>query len=183
MKINVIGTTGSGKSTLGKELAALFQVSYVELDAIYWKKNWQSSSDDELNQKLTHALNNAKTGWILDGNYSRTIPIKWQTVDMVVWLDYSFLRTLYQSISRTITRILSQAELWSNTGNTETWRKAFFSRDSIIVWLFKTYHLNKKRNISYFIDPQYKHIQFVRLTSPAETRLFLQLMKQHKAHP
>ena len=38
--------------------------------------------------------------WVLDGNYTRTTSIKWKEVDMVIWIDYSFLRTLFQAIHR-----------------------------------------------------------------------------------
>ncbi|WP_245228197.1 hypothetical protein [Providencia rettgeri] len=96
---------------------------------------------------------------------------------MVVWLDYSLPRTLYQSITRTLSRIRSGQELWANTGNKERWKNAFFSRDSIILWLLKTYYPNKKRNLSHMANINLRHIQFVRLTSPKETNLFLQQMK------
>ncbi|MEY1197290.1 adenylate kinase [Providencia rettgeri] len=177
MKINIIGTSGSGKSTLCQQLSLLLNVPSIELDSLYWLANWQGSSDDALNQKLTAALDKAVSGWVLDGNYTRTQPIKWKEVDMVVWLDYSLPRTLYQSITRTLSRIRSGQELWGNTGNKERWKNAFFSRDSIILWLLKTYYPNKKRNLSHMANINLRHIQFVRLTSPKETNLFLQQMK------
>ena len=182
MKINVTGTSGSGKSTFSKELSALLDVPYIELDLLFWKKNWQTSSDEELNQKLSNALSHAVNGWVLDGNYSRTQPIKWQHVDIVIFLDYSFIRTFYQSVKRTVSRILSQRELWPNTNNKDTWKKAFFSRDSIIFWMLKTYRKNRKQYIYNSTNKQYKHIQFVRLTSKKEAQLFLQLMQQHLNH-
>lgn len=84
MKINIIGTSGSGKSTLCQQLSLLLNVPSIELDSLYWLANWQGSSDDELNQKLAATLDKAVSGWILDGNYTRTQPIKWKEVDMVV---------------------------------------------------------------------------------------------------
>lgn len=178
MKINIIGTSGSGKSTLCHQLSSLLNVPAIELDSLFWLANWQATPDEELNQKLGSALAQAENGWVLDGNYTRTQPIKWKEVDMVVWVDYSLTRTLYQSITRTIRRIISQQELWPGTGNKEGWKKAFFSRDSIIVWMLKTYHQNKKRNLKHMANLNLRHIQFVRLTSPKETVLFLQQMKE-----
>ncbi|MGG4662575.1 P-loop NTPase family protein [Providencia vermicola] len=177
MKINIIGTSGSGKSTLCQQLALLLNVPAIELDSLYWLANWQGSSDEALAEKLRTSLNNAPSGWVLDGNYTRTQPIKWKDVDMVIWLDYSLPRTLYQSITRTLSRIRSGQELWENTGNKERWGNAFFSRDSIILWLLKTYYPNKERNLKHMANINLRHIQFVRLTSPKETRLFLQQMK------
>ena len=179
MKINIIGCSGSGKSTLGRALASLYSVPYIEMDALYWQKNWQPSTDEQLTEKLIHVLDSAADGWVLDGNYTRTQPIKWQDIDMVVWLDYSFSRTLYQSISRTFSRLINQKELWPNTGNVESWKKAFFSRDSIILWVLKTYHSGKARRIISMVDEQYQHIRFIRLTSPKETATFLQWMRKN----
>jgi hypothetical protein len=52
-------------------------------------------------------------------------------VDLVVWVDYSFWRTLARrSVARL--RASRRQELWPGTGNCETFRRSFFSRDSII---------------------------------------------------
>jgi len=75
MRINVIGTSGSGKSTFSKMLAKKMNVPYVEMDALHWKANWKESSDEELFNKLKNALSSEK--WVLDGNYSKTEHIKW----------------------------------------------------------------------------------------------------------
>ncbi|AIM21016.1 adenylate kinase-like kinase [Serratia sp. SCBI] len=41
---------------------------------------------------------------MLDGNYSRTQPIKWREVDYILWLDYGFGRTLWQAVRRACRR-------------------------------------------------------------------------------
>ena len=48
MRINVIGTSGSGKSSFSKRLAEKLDVPYIELDALHWKPNWTESTDEEL---------------------------------------------------------------------------------------------------------------------------------------
>lgn len=73
-RINVVGTSGSGKSTFGKNLAKCLSIEYIEIDKVFWLKNWTCPSDEEFFPKLETALE--KKTWVLDGNYSRTIPIK-----------------------------------------------------------------------------------------------------------
>ncbi|MCG8379852.1 MAG: (d)CMP kinase, partial [Proteobacteria bacterium] len=68
-RINVVGSSGSGKSTVAKKLAARINAPYVELDALNWKPNWTESTDDELFPDLESAL--AGDAWVLDGNYTR----------------------------------------------------------------------------------------------------------------
>jgi len=87
-RINIIGTSGSGKTTFGKRLAKVLSIEYIEMDQLFWGKNWYWPSDEEFFSKLKSELE--KKLWILDGNYTRSIPIKWEKVDTVIWLDFSF---------------------------------------------------------------------------------------------
>lgn len=170
-RINVIGTSGSGKSTFSRRLAQTLGYPHLELDAIYWKPNWQEPDDDELFAALEQAL--AAPTWVLDGNYKRTTPVKWARVDTVIWLDYSFSLTMYRAITRAIKRSLSKKELWPGTGNVETFRKAFFSRDSIILWTMKTYRSNRRKYMAMLGDARYSHLQFVHIRSPKMARRYL----------
>lgn len=172
MKINVIGTSGSGKTTLARRLASHLDVPYIEMDALYWRPNWQGVSDEELLALLGEKLN-ATPGWVLDGNYNRTRSVKWQKVDMVVWVDYEFARTLRQAVMRALKRAWHKKELWPGTGNRESFRQSFFSRESILLWTLKTWRSNRARYEADLADPAFTHIRFVRLRSPRQTRDFL----------
>lgn len=169
-KINIIGTTGSGKSTLAKGLSAATGIPCFHIDALFWKPNWQESSDTELFEKIEAVVKQDR--WILDGNYSRTSPIKWRNVDTIIWLDYSFARNFKQLLIRSLQRAFSKQELWENTGNVETFSK-LFSRDSIMLWFFRNYQSNRSNYLQLMDDERYAHIQFVHLRNPKQTREFL----------
>lgn len=169
-KINVIGTSGSGKSTFSRMLATKLDYPYLEMDAMFWKPNWQESSNDEFFSKLRSAL--AQDTWVLDGNYSRTTEIKWASVDHIIWIDYSFSRTVYQAVKRAFILSITKDELWG-TGNFETFTKSFFSRDSVIAWTLKTYKLNRVRYTKISTNPKYSHITFVRLKNPKMAKKFI----------
>jgi adenylate kinase family enzyme len=173
-RFNVVGTSGSGKTTFSKQLAELLAIPYVQMDALFWGPNWHGLSDDEFLPKVEGALD--RDAWVLDGNYSRTIPIKWARVDCVIWLDYSFLRTVRQVTGRAIRRSISGRELWEGTGNRETFRRSFMSKDSIIWYSIHTHAKTRQRLTAYLTEPQYAGIRFVRLTSPRAARAFLQSM-------
>lgn len=177
-RINVVGTSGSGKSTFSRMLAKKLDYPYLEMDAMFWKPNWQESSDEEFFAKLKGSL--SQEGWVLDGNYNRTVDIKWANVDHVIWIDYPFSRTAYQAIKRALIRSMTKTELWNKTGNVETFRKSFFSRDSVILWTLKTYNRNRVRYKEMFNDPKYSHIEFVRLTSPKMAKTFIDELNLEK---
>ena len=175
-RINVIGTSGSGKSFFSQQLSSLLGVSHIEIDAIFWGPNWYWPSDEEFFHKLKQELK--LESWILDGNYTRTIPIKWEAVKIVIWIDYSFPRTLFQSVRRAIIRAWSKKELWPGTGNRESFKKSFFSKDSIILWSVKNYWKNKRKYESMMLKKEYGHIEFVRLRSPKESSIYINSLNQ-----
>ncbi|MFJ5357345.1 adenylate kinase [Pectobacterium sp. CHL-2024] len=172
MRVNIIGTSGSGKSTLARRLSDKLAIPYVEMDALFWLKNWQERTDADFFQRLESALES--DSWVLDGNYNRTRDIKWRNVDVVIWVDYSFSHTLFQAVRRAFLRAWRKEELWSGTGNKESFLRSFFSRDSIILWTIKTYSRNRKRYLADLADPRYHHIRFITLRSPRECETFLQ---------
>jgi adenylate kinase family enzyme len=55
-RINVVGTSGSGKSTFARELAELLNLPFYEMDQLFWKSDWHESSDNELFRKVHEGL-------------------------------------------------------------------------------------------------------------------------------
>jgi len=175
-RINVIGTTGSGKSTLAMALAKQLDYPYIQMDQLFWKPNWNESSDDELFPKITKAI--AGDVWVLDGNYNRTNQLKWERVDTVIWVNFGFFRTFFQLLKRTILRASIRQELWPNTGNIESFSKSFFSKESIILWFFRCYWKNRKRYSILMNSPEYVHINIIQLRNPNEVEAFLKNLSQ-----
>lgn len=179
-KINIIGTSGSGKSTIGKQVAAALGYPYIEIDAVFWGKNWQETPDDVFFPKLKQALHGEC--WVLDGNYTRTIPIKWEDVDTVIWIDYSLVRTVFQAIRRALHRVISQQELWPGTGNRES-LSMLFSSQSIVLWTLRNFRKNRIRYARMMEAPEYQDIRFVRLRSPKDCRAFLEDLRNNSSSP
>lgn len=167
-RINIVGTSGSGKSTFAKALAGKMNCPYVEMDGIWWKENWQNVSDEEFFEELETAL--ATDVWVLDGNYTRSTPVKWKNVQMIIWLDFPFHITLYRAIKRAISRWISQEELWH--GNKESLPK-LLSKDSIVWWTITTYKKNAAKYEALMKEERFAHIKFVRLRSQRDVDSFL----------
>lgn len=169
-RVNVIGSSGSGKSTFARRLAELLASPYVELDALHWLPDWQEAADAEFSAKIAAAVSGER--WVLDGNYSRCNELKWARVQTVIWLDYGFGLTLGRLLQRSLRRGLSAQELWPNTGNRESlWR--LFGRESMVLWLLKSYRPHRQRFSGYVRDPSLAHIRFVQLRSPRAAERFL----------
>lgn len=174
MRINVIGTSGSGKTTFGRELADILKIPFIEMDAIFWGPDWNHLEDEVFFYRLANALEG--DDWVLDGNYERTLPVKWERVEVVIWLDFSFPRTLRQAVSRAARRLISRQEIWPGTGNRESLRM-LFSKESIVLWTITTYGRRRKQILQMRESPKYQAIIFHQLRSPRETALFLDAIR------
>lgn len=171
----MIGTSGSGKTTFGRKLANVLDLPFIEMDAVFWGPDWYFPPDKEFFPRLSEMLEGEK--WVLDGNYTRTIGFKWDRVQVVVWLNFSFARTLYQAVKRASGRLFDQEELWPGTGNREN-LKMLFSKDSIILWTIQGYHRHVKRNIGYINAEEYSQIKFHRIRSPKDAEDFFKLIRK-----
>ena len=93
-RIVIIGCPGSGKSTLARELGEKLDLPVVHLDQIYWSPgNWQHLEKDEFDALLMQELQ--KPRWILDGNFNRTLELRLERCDTVIFLDFNRIFYLY----------------------------------------------------------------------------------------
>jgi adenylate kinase family enzyme len=168
-RIVVVGTTGSGKTTLAAQLGERWQIPHIELDAIHWGPNWTEMPTDLFRAQLTETLSG--DCWVVDGNYSKVRDIVWGRATTLIWLDYPFSLIFYRLMKRTLHRVFWREKLWNN--NQESFRNTFFRKDSLIWWFFKTYRRNKQRYPKLFAEPAYAHLTVIRLCSPRATREWL----------
>lgn len=99
-KVIILGSGGSGKSTLARRLSDITGLRAYHIDSIFWKPGWVSISDDELINSLNEVI--SKDSWIIDGNYSRTIDMRLDACDTVIFLDYPRWMNLYRVLKRRI---------------------------------------------------------------------------------
>src|SRR3990172_8915485 len=98
-RVAVVGTTGTGKSTLARHLAHRLTVPHVELDALYWGPNWTPVPADLFRQRAAQAV--AADAWVIDGNYHVVRDLVWSRATTVVWLDYPLSLILARLLKRT----------------------------------------------------------------------------------
>ncbi|MDO6569304.1 hypothetical protein Q4561_19775, partial [Alteromonas sp. 1_MG-2023] len=170
-RINVIGTSGSGKSHFSYLLAQKLGIPYIEMDALFWLPNWEHLETEEFLSLLKAHLE--KEAWVLDGNQSKTNSLKWQYVDTIIWLDYSFIHTFKQILIRSFKRSTSKQEIWAGTGNTESFRRNFLSSESVILWMLQNYWKTKRKYAKLFASDFLNGIQLVHLTSQKKAKSFL----------
>ena len=86
-RIMIIGCGGAGKSTLARKLGEKTGLPVVHLDQIFWSPgNWKHLGREEFDVRLMAEME--KPRWIMDGNYNRTMELRLENCDTVIYLDF-----------------------------------------------------------------------------------------------
>jgi len=167
-RVNVVGTSCSGKTTLGRAVSERLGLPHVEFDALFWGPHWTAVPKPVFRERLATAL--AADAWVADGGYEAVRDITWSRADTIVWLDYRLSTVLRRWASRTIRRIRTREEFWPGTGNRESLRNAF-RRDGLLWWILRTHHGRRRRMLARLaMRPD---LELVHLRSPAEAERWL----------
>lgn len=110
-RIMVIGCGGSGKSTLSRSLGELLNLPVVHLDRLYWRDGWRSVDDEEFDALLSEALSQGR--WIIDGNFNRTIAMRLNRCDTVIYLDYARIVCMAGVIKRVLAYYGRTHRIWA----------------------------------------------------------------------
>ncbi|MFD2829654.1 DNA topology modulation protein FlaR [Corticicoccus populi] len=106
-KIHIIGSIGSGKTTIAKTLSVLLAVPHYELDNVVWKRldsgdTKRSISDrDEYLNRLA-----GSDKWIIEGVHHKWIEPSLKSADLIIFLDIDQSKRKWRIIRRFIKQIL-----------------------------------------------------------------------------
>lgn len=168
-RLIVIGTSGSGKTTLARQLSRVLEAPYIELDALHWKPAWQPRPTEEFRDLVREVVPGER--WVIDGNYSDVRDIVWARGTTIIWLNYPFRVVLWRALCRTVKRAVSQEELFS--GNRESFRMSFLSRESIILWVMRSYRRRRRNYRKIFDNGDYPHLQVIELRDIAQAEALI----------
>ncbi|NOU97879.1 DNA topology modulation protein [Paenibacillus sp. LMG 31456] len=99
-KIALIGSGGSGKSTLARKLGELTKLNVYHLDALHFQPGWVPMPNDQWEHLQKQLIQEQE--WIIDGNYGRTIDIRLNEADVIIFFDLPRRITTYRVIKRRI---------------------------------------------------------------------------------
>ena len=168
-RVVVFGTTGSGKSRLAEQLSQRTGLRVIELDRLYWGRDWQPAPLELFRHRVEREIRDG--GWIVVGIYGQVRDLTWKAADTLVWLDLPFPLVFWRLLRRTIWRLITREDLWG-TGNRESLVRTFFTRQSILLWAIRTHRRNRER---FTLECGFlaKDKKVVRLQSPREVERFV----------
>ena len=161
-RVIIIGCGGSGKSTLARQLGERLKLPVIHLDQLFWTPGWVSVSREEFDRRHLAALEGDQ--WIMDGNFDRTIPVRLQRCDTVIYLDYSRIACLLGVFKRILTTY-GQVRPDMGAGCPERFDLEFLKW----VWNFN----KNKRNKNYDLLNQVEGVRVIILRNRRQLREFL----------
>jgi adenylate kinase family enzyme len=102
-RVVVIGSGGSGKSTLSRRLGEITGLPVIHLDRLYWKPGWVKVDADGWLRIVHREIE--KPTWIMDGNFGGTREMRMHAADTIIFLDLPRWLCLYRIVKRRLTHI------------------------------------------------------------------------------
>lgn len=81
-----MGPGGAGKSVLARRMGERTGLPVIHLDAHYWSAGWVEPPREAWDRKVRELI--AGERWIMDGNYGRTVGVRFAAADTIVFLDF-----------------------------------------------------------------------------------------------
>jgi len=112
---------------------------------------------------------------VIDGNYTSrgARDLVWPRADTVIWLDPPLGVIFARLFRRAMRRSRSGEELWPGTGNRETLRNQFLSRDTLFWWALKTHQFRRRELPLILARPEHAHLHVYRFRRAAEAEAWL----------
>lgn len=141
-KIRIVGSVGSGKTTLARKLALQNGIDMYSLDDVVWTRNSEGdlrNSDEQRDAILDDILR--QSTWIIEGSHLGWSMKTFEEADQILFLHPSLPVRIYR-ISH---RFLQQKRGFEQASYTPTWR--MFGRMFKWTYQYETIYKKQVRDI------------------------------------
>ncbi len=166
-KIAVFGLPGTGKTTLAYQLADLLSAPSHDLDQVLFTRDGPLPLEEF---RARAAALTAQADWIVDGNYSKLADVTWHRADAVVWLDYRLPLIVYRVARRNLRWLVGHESVPAGTFG---WRRAFFSRKSVMSNAVRKYLRNRSKYERQLAETAELGVQVLRFRTPRQASRWL----------
>ena len=167
-RVAIVGSPGSGKTTLSLKLGEILGMQPVHLDRELWKPDWTLPSEEE--RKSIHDKFIAPDRWLIDGMWGSLVADRYKRATVVVHLDYNRLVCLARAYKR----------YRKNRG-----KNRFDLADGCLDKMdgeFVSYIWNFKRNVGkklVALEQANPQVRLYRLSSPKQTEMFIAELSEY----
>lgn len=167
-RIVIVGRTGSGKTTLAKELAAALGVPHVELDSLYFAPDFSTAPLSLLRDRTRAAISGDR--WVTDGNKRAVRDLVWPRADTIIWLDYPVYLTVWRLAKRARARTSTLSAQAAQSGRRTELPKQMLAAARGVITALRSHRGQRREYPRMFAQPANQHLAVARLRSPRATR-------------
>lgn len=178
-RIVVIGSSGSGKTTIARRLAASLDVPHLEMDSVFHQYGLADVAHDEFLPILDRFTDADR--WVVDGNYTShgTRDVVWPKAEAFVWLDPPRPTAMGRVVLRTLKRVLTREEIWPGVREPFSNLYRLDPHRNIIVWTWTRHAHVREKYEEAMRDGTWDHATVHRLTSGREVEAFFDAFGSH----
>ncbi|MHA6332681.1 P-loop NTPase family protein [Qipengyuania sp. CAU 1752] len=159
-RISIVGSTGSGKTYLARELARKLGLRHIELDKM---RQGSGNTDSSRAPAFVRSVEQAVSGnsWIIDGHYRAIRHLVWYRADTVIHLDYPLALVARQLLKRYLAGRSDPAAHGPEhpKAGSASWRQR-------LVRLRKTV-TERGEYAQVLAHPDYAHLHLIKFRSPS----------------
>ncbi|MGJ0388447.1 AAA family ATPase [Microbacterium sp. CGR1] len=170
-RVLIAGVTGSGKTTLARRVAKLWDLRHVEIDGLFHGENWtpRPSFIDDVRAFAS------EDRWVTEWQYTSkgTDEIMTPRAQLAIWLDYPWSVVRTRLLRRTLSRSILRTEMYNGNIEKPIWQ-LLTTRDperNILSWQTKT--RSSWTTQMPLKQESFPHLTIVRLRHPRETERWL----------
>lgn len=160
-RIAVIGSSGAGKTTLGRWLGRHLSAPFVDLDDLHWRPAWVVTPADAM-RAAVDAVTRAND-WVVSGNYSAVRDLIWPRADTLVWLDLPLAAVLWRTTRRAVRQWWTQEAICN--GNRQALAALVTGQDSLLGYTVRNHGRRQREWPALLNAPAHMHLAVVRLRS------------------
>lgn len=168
-RVTVVGPSGSGKSTLARQIGGLYELPVFHMDQLFFNPGWEEKSKEALIEEVESILHENEE-WVIEGNYSKTLPSRLAQSTHVFFLDYPRRIYTYRVVKRLL-KTYGKVREDMAPGCPERIDFSFLK----YVWTFKKCRRTKLLKLVQAQLPD--QCEFVVFTHPRECRKYLEKVK------
>lgn len=168
-RIQIIGPSCAGKTTLARTLGQRLGLPVTDLDELWWSPGWVQLGHAAMRERLQPLADSP--AWVVSGNYfPSSEPVLWPRVEWLIVLDFPLGLVTWRGLKRTVRRSLT-GEPCCN-GNREQLHRLLHP-EGVLVYTLRTWGRRHARYQTLADEPALAAARVTRLSGPGDLARWL----------